>query len=197
MNTFPLPSLGFALRLSLSGLLAGAAHQFQWVDLRFLVSQAIVDFSRLLGMRAERVAFDTVEVQGHMIQFVVACTFVELMLGIQPFLWHRNRRLWHNFMRIAVSIGALFGFNILRIEAAQILFDLGVPWVVAHDIPLGAIYFGIWAAVWRTREWRALQVYLVNWPKIARQSMSQAIREMDDADELLLVPPRNFQACAK
>jgi exosortase/archaeosortase len=108
-------------------------------------------------MRAERATFDTIEVQGHLIQFVVACTLIELMLGIQPLLWRRDRSLLRNFIRIALSIGALFGCNIVRIEVAQILFSLGIPWMLSHDIPLGAIYFGIWVIVWQTREWQAFQ----------------------------------------
>jgi hypothetical protein len=59
-------------------------------------------------------------------------------------------------MQIALSMGALFGCNIVRIEVAQILYGLGLPWVLAHDIPLGAIYFGLWVAVWHTWKWRAL-----------------------------------------
>jgi len=106
-------------------------------------------------MEAERTAFDTIEVQGHMIQFVVACTFVELMLGIQPLLWRKDRAVSRNFMRIMLSMGALFAGNIVRIETAQILYGVGLPWVLAHDIPLGAIYFGLWVAVWHTWKRRA------------------------------------------
>jgi hypothetical protein len=132
------------------------AHQFQWVHLRFAMSQIILTVSGALGMEAERMSFDTVDIQGHAIQFTVACTFVELMLGIQPLIWHTDKTLLRNLARAVATMTFLSGCNILRIEAAQIAYHLGAVWMLAHGIPLGVIYFATWIAVWRTRNWQAL-----------------------------------------
>jgi hypothetical protein len=155
MRTLPGLPRQFVLRLCLGFLAAIVAHQFHWMHLRFATSQIILAVSGALGMAAERVSNDTINVQGHAIQFTVACTLIEVMLGIQPLIWLRHRKLLHNFARVAASMAVLSGCNILRIEAAQVAFHSGLPWMLAHDIPLGVMYFAIWVVVWRMQSWRA------------------------------------------
>ena len=157
MKRLPAPTTEFVVRLSLAGLVAAAAHQFQWVGLRMVIAQIILYLSRVLGMKAERPTSDAIAVGGYVIHVLVACTLVELMLGIQPLLWRRSSTILRNLTWVTLSIGALFGLNILRIEIALVLLCGGVPWILAHDIPLGAVYFAIWVAIWHTRKWRVLQ----------------------------------------
>jgi hypothetical protein len=155
MKSSPIFAPLLVFRLALAGLLAGAAHQFHWAYLRFLDSQIVFVVSRLAGVKVERIAFDTLGFQGGFIQILVSCTFAEVMLGIQPLLWRTDQSGLRNVMRAAASVSSLFIGNILRIEMAQLLFGLGVPWVLAHDIPLGAIYFGLCVAVWKSQTWQA------------------------------------------
>jgi len=170
MRAPPVPTREFALRLCLACILAGVAHQFQWIQLRLLTSQLVLILSGMLGMGAERAAFDTIAVQGHAIQFTVACTFVEAMLGMQPLIWRIGMSLSRNLMRMFISMILLFACNILRIEAAQILFGMGVSWTLAHDVPLGFLYFAAWVVVWRTRTWRALHDATARYAPISNES---------------------------
>jgi hypothetical protein len=149
------PSYGFLCRAVLTVLFGFIAHLFQWEGLRHLTSEVILRLSAMLGMTTERISFDTVEIHGQLLQVLVSCTFVELFFGSLPLLWKLDSPIPRNFIRFVAAAGALFCFNVLRLEAAEIAYGRGLPWLFAHDIPLGFEYFAVWAFVWRTRSWRA------------------------------------------
>ena len=160
----PIPSASFLCRVCVAALLAIAAHQFRWEGLRFLTSETVLRLSASLGMTVARTAFDTIEIQGQLFQFALSCTFAELFVASAAFLWKLDRSLLRNLWRLAYVAGVLLALNVLRLELGQIAYSHGVPWILAHDIPLGVTYFAVWVVVWRTRNWRAWQYGATNVP---------------------------------
>jgi exosortase/archaeosortase len=128
--------------------------------LRFLTSEVLLRLSALLGMTTARTSFDTIEVQGRLLQIVVSCTFAELFFASMPLIWKLDRSLLRNALRLVLVACTLFALNVLRLELGQIAYSHGVPWMLAHDIPLGFVYFAVWAVIWRARNWCAWRVSL-------------------------------------
>jgi exosortase/archaeosortase len=151
------PSKQFLCRVCLTAVFATVAHLLSWDGLRFFTSEVTLRLSAMLGMTTARAAFDTIEIQGNLIQFVVCCTFVELFFGSLPLIWRGKDSIVGNLSRVVIFAGAIFGLNIVRLVLLQIAYGHGVPWTLAHDIPVGVAYFAVWVFIWRTRDWPAWQ----------------------------------------
>jgi exosortase/archaeosortase len=151
-----LPGLGreFLCRVGLVAVFAAAAHQFQWEWLRFLTSECVLRISASLGMAASRASFDTIQVGRQAFQFVIACTFVDVFMGSIPLLWDLKKSVPRNILWLIAAAAVLFGFNVVRLEVAQLLYDRGVSWTVADEVLGGFAYFAVWLAIWRLRSWK-------------------------------------------
>ena len=90
-------------------------------------------------------------VGGRAMQFVIACTFVDVFLGSIPLLWNLKDSVQRNIFSLIVSAALLFAFNVGRLEVAQVLYYRGVSWTVADEVLGGAAYFAVWHAIWRMR----------------------------------------------
>jgi hypothetical protein len=144
----------FCCRIGLVAVFAAAAHQTSWEWLRFLTSECVMRVSASLGMSASRISFDTILVGGHATQFVIACTFADVFMGSVPLLWNLKHSALRNTLRLLASAMLLFGFNVGRLELAQILYCRGVTWTVADEVLGGVAYFAVWLAIWRLRSWK-------------------------------------------
>jgi hypothetical protein len=143
----------FLCRAALVAVFATMAHQFRWEWLRFLTSEAILRISSFLGMAAARESFDTIRVPGQFVQFVIACTFVDVYMGSIPLLWDLKKTLLNNVSRLIAVAIILFGSNLVRLEITQILFAHRVSWTVADGLVGGFAYFAVWLFIWRQRSW--------------------------------------------
>jgi hypothetical protein len=83
----------------------------------------------------------------------VACTHVELLALAAPLLWDRTRSTPRNLGRVVLFAGTLALAGLVRIDLAFGLFRLGLPWLWAHDVPLGVFYFVVLALVLRAGAW--------------------------------------------
>ena len=151
-----LPGLSgeFWCRAALVAVLAATAHQVPWEWLRFLTSECILRVSASLGMATSRVSFDTILVEGQPFQFVIACTFVDVFMGSIPLLWDLKRSVPRNILWLIATSTVLFGFNLVRLEVAQVLYYRGGSWTVADGVIGGIAYFAVWLAIWRLRSWK-------------------------------------------
>jgi hypothetical protein len=122
----PLPGVEFLCRAFLATVLVVMTYQFEWGWLRCLTSEAILRVSASLGMAMERVSFDTLRLQGELYRFVIACTFVDVLMGAIPFLWNLKTSLSRNLYTLTLATVILFGFNVVRLETGHVLYDLGV-----------------------------------------------------------------------
>jgi hypothetical protein len=59
-----------------------------------------------------------------------------------------------NILWLIATATVLFGFNLVRLEVAQVLYYQGVSWTVADEVLGGAAYFAVWLAIWRLRSWK-------------------------------------------
>ncbi len=104
-------------------------------------------------MTTLRVSFDTILVGGQATQFVIACTFVDVFMGSIPLLWNLKNSVFRNILLLLATATLLFGFNVVRLELAQVLHYRGVTWTVADEVLGGVAYFAVWLAIWRLRSW--------------------------------------------
>jgi exosortase/archaeosortase len=152
----PLPRLSreFLFRSSLVVLFVFLTYQFPWHWLRFVTSVAVLRISSSLGMATARVSFDTIRIQGQLFRVVIACTFVDVVIGSIPLLWDVRKPLLRNASRLLAVAVILFGLNLVRLEIAQVLYFRGVPWTVSDEVLGGFAYFAVWLFLWRQRTWR-------------------------------------------
>lgn len=143
----------FCCRVGLVAIFVAGAYQTSWDWLRLLTSECVLRISALLGMTTSRLSFDTILVGRQATQYVIACTFVDVFMGAIPLLWNLKDSLLRNVSLVIATAGALFGFNVVRLEIAQILRYQGVPWIVADEVLGGVAYFVVWLAIWRLRSW--------------------------------------------
>lgn len=135
---------GFVVRVGLAVACGFLSHLLNWGWLCSATSEAILRFSSFLGFATQRLAFDTIAVQGRDFQFEASCTFIDVVVGSLPLVWNGKSRLSRNLVCIAATSGALLLFNIVRLETGQILCAFGVPWVMADSILGGVSYFAVW-----------------------------------------------------
>jgi hypothetical protein len=145
----PILSRHFLVRVALFVAIVTLTEKMPWYWLRFFTSEAILRCSLWLGVAVERVSFDTIRMQQGLFQFVVPCTFVDVVAGSIPLLWDIKKRLFTNLLRLTPVSLALFGFNLIRLQIGYFLFWHGVPWVVADSVLGGICYFLVWLMIWR------------------------------------------------
>ena len=144
----------FLPRVLFAIFFAMVAHQFSWVWLRFLTSEAVLRISDLVGLATLRHSFDVIEIKGELFQFVTACTFVDVFLGCIPLIWECNKSLRRNLLRVLAWAAALFVFNIVRLEIGQILYSRGfLSYTWADEVLGGCAYWLVWLAICAQRSW--------------------------------------------
>jgi exosortase/archaeosortase len=147
----------FLLRAGLVALFVLLTYQFSWHWLRFVTSVAVLRISASLGMVTARVSFDTIRIQGQLFRVVIACTFVDVVIGSIPLLWDARKSLLRNASRLLAIAVIFFGLNLVRLEITQVLYFRGVSWTVADEVLGGFAYFAVWLFLWRQRTWRILR----------------------------------------
>lgn len=153
----PRLSREFPFRATLVALFVLLTYQFRWHWLRFVTSAAVLRISASLGMTTARVSFDTICIQGQLFRVVIACTFVDVVIGSIPLLWDVRKSLLRNASRFLAVAVIFFGLNLVRLEIAQVLYFRGVPWPFADEVLGGFAYFVVWLFLWRQRTWRVLR----------------------------------------
>jgi exosortase/archaeosortase len=151
--TLPRPTGEFCCRVGLVAIFVASAYQTSWEWLRFLTSECVLRISASLGMTTSRLSFDTILVGGQATQFVIPCTFVDVFMGSIPLLWNIKNSVLRNILWLLATSTLLFGFNVVRLELAQVLYYRGVTWTVADEVLGGVAYFAVWLAIWGLRSW--------------------------------------------
>lgn len=154
----PRLSTEFLCRAGLVAISVVITYQFRWEWLRFLTSEAILRISASLGMTTERVSFDTIHIQEHFFQFVIACTFVDVYMGSIPLLWDLRKPFLRNASWLIVVAVILLSFNLVRLEIGQVLYAHGLSWTLADNVLGGFAYFAVWRFIWWRRSWKLTSV---------------------------------------
>lgn len=144
---------GILYRVGLVILFAVTAHQVTWHWLRFVTSELVLRFSGFLNIRATRLSFDVIELQGEQFRYLTSCTFVDVFIASIPLIWNVKASLIRNVAWVAVAGMALFNFNAIRLEIAVLLYCHRIPWTIADGLLGGCSYFVVWLGIWYTRSW--------------------------------------------
>lgn len=146
---------GFLCRALLVAIVVSVTHQFAWVGLRYVTSQTVLSLSEFAGLSAERLSADTIRVQGSLFQFVISCTFVDVILGMIPLVWALNKSVARNLLTVIPLAIGLFSFNLVRLEIAQLLYARGLPWFLSDGVLGGIAYFAVWILIvsWFSKYW--------------------------------------------
>jgi hypothetical protein len=139
-----MPQSGFLTRVGLAVAIGLLSHLSNWGWLCSATSEVILRISSFLGFASHRLTFDMIAIQGRYFQFETSCTFIDVVFGSLPLIWSGKSSLSKNLLCIATTAGALFIFNIVRLELGQILCAFGAPWVMADSILGGVSYFLVW-----------------------------------------------------
>ncbi|MBA3914836.1 MAG: hypothetical protein H0X25_13515 [Acidobacteriales bacterium] len=148
--------LAFFLRFALVPVAVGVCYLFPWHGLRSLTADANVALDRLLGVNWARLSADTVSWHGVLYQYVISCTFADVLCGAIPLVWNLRRSiLWNVAYLLAMGAG-MFAFNIFRLSVSDAIFAAGISWAVAHSVISGISYFAVWVWLWESHspQWR-------------------------------------------
>lgn len=141
-------------RAFVSAALVLLTYQFDWRWLRFLTSEAVLRASDSLGMIADRVSFDTIRIHGESFRFVIACTFIDVLMGAIPLLWNLRLPISKNILRLTIASLTLLTFNLVRLEFGHLLHAAGAPWILSDEVLGGLAYFVVWLAIWHSPPYR-------------------------------------------
>jgi len=138
------PSAELLARLPFVLLAVLLCYRFDWTGLRYLTSEAALQFAQWRGYEATRLGNDLISWGGAHFQFGIACTFADVFCGAIPLLWVRKFGLAHNGAIIAVFAALLFACNLIRLAGTDLLFSAGVPSSIADNAMGGLGYFAAW-----------------------------------------------------
>jgi hypothetical protein len=150
-NASSLLSSEMMVRFALVPLAVAICYCFEWRQLRFLTSEANLRVDLLAGISLQRLSYDTLAWRGVLYRYENACTFVDVWFGCLPLLWQWGRGLIKNVLFFSGMALALFAFNVFRLSVSDVLFAVGLPWDLAHNVISGLAYFLVWVWVWRHR----------------------------------------------
>lgn len=148
------------LRLASVALCAATAHSCNWHYLTYGMSESVLRLSASVGIACQRVTNDTIVVRGEYFSIVTACTFADVYLGAVPLLWEMRKSIQANILRVFAFGLILFPLNVCRLEVAQLLHIVGVPWLLADEVLGGAAYFIVLRYLLKLHEW---DQWLVQW----------------------------------
>jgi exosortase/archaeosortase len=111
--------------------------------------------STALGFSTNRLSSDTIVIQGQAVRYVTSCTFIDVLAGAIALLWNVRGSLSANAMRLLITAALLFGFNIVRLEIAQLVHIAGISWETADGVVGGVAYFVVWLVMWQQGGWTA------------------------------------------
>ncbi len=153
-------------RLAMTAVLVLLCHAFDWTLLRQLTTDALVAISHAIGIPMHRLDWDLISIGNVRVRFVVSCTLVDAYCGAIPLLWGiapgRSESefvsIKRNLVRLAVLAGAMFCFNLFRLELGFVGLYFGAPWWLAHEVISGLTYFALF--LWIVRSWRRYAINL-------------------------------------
>jgi len=141
-------SSGLLIRFALVPLFVGFCYLFHWQFLRYLTSEANLRLDLLAGIHLQRLSADLVMWKGALYKYENACTFVDVFFGTIPLVWDWRRSIARNLGLLGVVAVAYFAFNVFRLTVSDILFAIGLPWDLAHNVISGISYFAVWVWIW-------------------------------------------------
>lgn len=145
----------FLLRVLLMGpAQALLLHSSDFGLLRDAFLSLLVGLGPAVGLALETSARWSLAVGAHEYGITVECTHIEFAALLAPLLWAPGVRLDRNVRTIVALAGLLFFVGVMRALLALVLLRFtGIGWTLAHDVPLGILYFAATVYCLRRRAW--------------------------------------------
>ena len=139
---------GLLIRFVLVAVFVGFSYLFRWPFLRYLTSEANLRLDLVAGIHLQRISNDVVMWKGALYNYENACTFVDVFFGTIPLVWDLKNSVLRNLGFLAIVAVAYFAFNVFRLTVSDVLFAIGLPWDLAHNVVSGISYFAVWVWIW-------------------------------------------------
>ncbi len=141
------------LRFGLVPVAVGVCYLFGWHWLRHLTLELNLIIDSWFGIHLQRLSAETVMWNGGLFRYEIACTMADVWCGALPLLWNTRKSIVRNLV-IWMALGiVLIAFNVTRLSVSDVLFAMGIPWDLAHNVISGVSYFLIWTWLWRNKSW--------------------------------------------
>jgi len=157
----------FLVRSGLVFLFVLVSHSLEWPSLAYATSEAILALSTSLGVPGMRLSVDTIQLAAENYQFLVSCTFIDVIMGSIALMWNQHAAIATNCIRLTFWAAALLIFNVFRLELAVLGHLRGIPWYPIDGIVGGLAYFLVWLAIWHWKSWSIPDTPML-WARFAR-----------------------------
>ncbi len=139
---------GLLIRFALVAAFVAFSYLFRWEFLRYLTSEANLHLDLFAGIHLQRLSSDLVMWKGTLYRYENSCTFIDVFFGTIPLVWNLRLSILRNLGLLAVVAAGYFAFNVFRLTISDILFAIGLPWDLAHNVISGITYFAVWVWIW-------------------------------------------------
>lgn len=126
------------VRISVVTLLVGAFYAWDWMPLRVLQRDVTGWSVRVTGYSPVSFVYEgspALSVEGKVHYYLPACTYLDLLMIVAPFVWVIGASRRSNILRLAIAAVVILGGNLIRIWAAVYFNVRGADWFYAHELP--------------------------------------------------------------
>ncbi len=143
----------FWTRAAVALALRWAALQAEWASLREALTAGVFAATSELSSALTVVSSTRLAMGSTSFDVGVGCTHVEVLALVAPLAWDRSKCPLRNATWLALLALVIALFAWARVTLAIGAYSVGVPWAVAHDLPLGVGYFALLAFVLARGAW--------------------------------------------
>jgi exosortase/archaeosortase family protein len=132
------------LLLSVGGF--GVFCVVTWSWLQVTIAEIVAGGFSAFGYNVHVAAVD-ISVDGYIVRIGPKCTYADLILMAQPFMWYPNATFRANIRRMLLLTAVVFVVNVIRIAVTLFLSAHNVSWIWAHDLVNFLIYYSLCAVI--------------------------------------------------
>jgi hypothetical protein len=141
------------LRLVLSFMAVLVCYRFDWLWLKSITATLNLRLDHLAGVPLQRVSIDTVRLGNELFRYVIACTFADVWCASLALIWKTRESVARNLEFLLPFTAGLFVLNVVRLSAADVLYNAGVSWTMAEGVIGGIAYFIVLLLIQRRHAW--------------------------------------------
>jgi len=145
----------YAIRILLSGICVLLCYQFSWMTYRQININALTNLINIFDLEAMRTSMVTFKVDNNSFLMGISCTSIDAFAGSIPLLWKPKETWLRQLKFFTLYFLIFFTINQFRLLIGFILYDLGVSWFWAHEIPSGIFLFGLFIWILHQKRWKA------------------------------------------
>ena len=128
-------------------------HYFSWFYLRKFNTDILFSSMKFFGLKATRTSPALFRVDNHSFFIGTSCTSIDVYLSSIPLLWKLREATTKQLKYFFTYFVIFFSINQLRLLFGFVLYNQGVSWTWAHEIPSGLFLFGTFLWIVQQRRW--------------------------------------------